>query len=88
MQAEQREPLYAFLPSYIDLVDLSWEQLSDVRRELLALRDREGISAVRKLARQKRRHAPRVMKLLKSVSGKLSKRVYGRSRYGKRIRIH
>ena len=69
LQAMQRETLYASLPSYMDLVDLSWEQLAEVRRELLLVKDQYGMKAVRKMARQQRRQSPRVLKLIKSVYG-------------------
>ena len=53
-----------FLPSYIDLVDLNDEQLLKVRREMLALVERQG-----KGAKTKRRASQRVMKILKAVYG-------------------
>ena len=64
LQADQNIPLYAFLSSYRDLVDLNDEQLLKVRREMLALIERQG-----KGAKTKRRASQRVMKILKAVYG-------------------
>ena len=69
LQADQNIPLYAFLPSYIDLVDLNEEQLLKVRREMLALMERQGKGAIKRLAKSKRRASQRVMKILKAVYG-------------------
>jgi len=69
LQGKQRIPIYAFLPSYIDIIDLSWEELLVIRKHLLSLMHKDGLSAIKNLSRKKRRTASRVLKLKASVYG-------------------
>ena len=69
LQGKQRIPIYAFLPSYIDIIDLSWEELMVIRKDLLKLVENEGASALKNLGRKKRRQASRVLRLMSSVYG-------------------
>lgn len=69
LQSKQRIPIYAFLPSYIDLVDLSWEELGEIRKGLLSILEQGGPRAIREYVRTKRRGSRRVLRLLSSVYG-------------------
>jgi len=69
LQGKQRIPIYAFLPSYVDIIDMSWEELMELRKELLELMKKEGKSAIKNLSRKKRKTASRVLKLKASVYG-------------------
>ena len=69
LQGKQRIPIFAFLPSYIDIIDLSWEELMTIRKDLLKLVANEGTSALKNLNRKKRRESSKVLKLLGSVYG-------------------
>jgi hypothetical protein len=69
LNARQRIPIYAYLPSYWDLVDLTWEKLGEIRRTLRKLIHSEGTGAFRRLVKSKRRSSRRVIRLLASVYG-------------------
>jgi hypothetical protein len=69
LQGRQRIPIYAYLPSYVDLVSLSWEDLAEVRRELCRVFEQGGKKAIRQITNRKRRDSRRVMRLLASVYG-------------------
>jgi len=65
LQAEQRSPLYALLPSSVDVIDLSDGEVEKLRSELLELQKRKGKRALTQLANRKRRSSSRVLKILR-----------------------
>jgi hypothetical protein len=55
LQAKQRTPVYAFLPTHHKFSNLSYEDLAVLRQELLELVKKEGPDAVKKIARRLKR---------------------------------
>ena len=52
LQSNQRTPLYAFKPSHADFSQMSMEELSVLRGQLLKLVDREGPEGLKRLCRR------------------------------------
>jgi hypothetical protein len=69
LQGTQQIVIYAFLPSYIDLAEMTDEQLLPIRHALLEMLGRKGRRAIKQLARSKRRQSSRVLRILRSIYG-------------------
>lgn len=69
LQGRQRIPIYAFMPVYFSLSDMSWEALGELRKKLLRLVETKGKAGIKQLAKQKRRSSNQVIELLASVYG-------------------
>ncbi len=73
LQAEQRVPVYAYLPSHHGFSNLSYEALGELRMMLLQKVKEEGPESLKRMARdlkKERRDRPkRVLKLKKSIYG-------------------
>jgi hypothetical protein len=69
LQGKQRIPIYAFMPVYFGLSDMSWEALAELRKKLEKVVATGGVKKIRELARTKRRSSNQVIELLASVYG-------------------
>ena len=73
LQADQRLPVYAYLPSHYQFSNLSFEDLAVFRSQLLKLVEKEGIAGLRKLSaklkRESRQTPKTVLKLNSAVYG-------------------
>jgi hypothetical protein len=69
LQAFQKKPVYAFLPSYVDILEMTDSEIETLRGELLRLVKEKGKRALTRLANRKRRNSNRVMKILRSTYG-------------------
>lgn len=73
LQAKQRTPVYAYVPSHHHYSDLSYEKLAVFRQELRTLIDEEGPEGLKKFAAQQKRESRNQPKTVLS----LDSAVYG-----------
>jgi hypothetical protein len=73
LQTEQRIPIYAYLPSHYGYSNLTFEELAQLRAELIHLLKKDGLEGVKKFSsnmRKERRIRPKtVLKLNRSIYG-------------------
>jgi hypothetical protein len=73
LQAEQRIPVYAFLPSHHKFSNLSFEELAALRNELLSVQKKEGPGGVKRLSakikKESRSNPSTVLQLNTAVYG-------------------
>jgi hypothetical protein len=73
LQTEQRIPIYAYLPSHFGYSNLTFEELAQLRAEMIQLLKKEGIAGVKRFSgemKKERRIRPKtVLKLNRSIYG-------------------
>jgi hypothetical protein len=69
LQTKQRIKIYAYLPSHHGFSDMEFEDLAEFRKQLLKIKEKQGIKGVKDFSRQMkkdRRWKPRIVLELKS----------------------